>query len=75
MRMRRNGLIEAGTMFNSTKPKTRPANYGASLAIDPEENPDGALRARDTPLSPSLKSSSTVIASPLRRPERELARS
>lgn len=45
-RMRRNELIEESTMFNSTKPKTRPANYGASHGIDPEKNPDGALCAR-----------------------------
>lgn len=42
--MKRTGLIEVGTMFNSTKPKTRPANCGARL--DLEENPGGALRAR-----------------------------
>lgn len=32
------GLIEAGMMFNSKKLKTRPANYGASRAINPEED-------------------------------------
>lgn len=75
--MGRNWLIEAGTMFNSTKPKTRPANYEASFAIDPEENPDGALGARDTLSSPSssLKSSFTVIASFIRQRARVRARS
>lgn len=53
-KMKRNRLIEASTMFNSTKPKTRPANYGTNLAIDPEEkNLDVTLVARDT-LSPSF---------------------
>lgn len=37
-RRRRDGLIEAGMMFNSKKLKTRPANYGASRAINPEED-------------------------------------
>lgn len=37
-RGRRDGLIEAGMMFNSKKLKTRPANYGASRAINPEED-------------------------------------
>ena len=36
-RRRRDGLIEAGMMFNSKKLKTRPANYGASRAINPGE--------------------------------------
>lgn len=35
---RRDGLIEAGMMFNSKKLKTRPANYAASHAINLEED-------------------------------------
>lgn len=35
---RRDGLIEAGMMFNSKKLKTRPANYAASHAINFEED-------------------------------------
>lgn len=35
---RRDGLIEAGMMFNSKKLKTRPANYGASRAINSGED-------------------------------------
>jgi hypothetical protein len=33
-------------MFNSTKLKTRPANYGASLSIDPEEETPDEIPAR-----------------------------
>lgn len=37
---RGDGLIEAGTMFNSKKLKTRPANYVASRAINPARRLD-----------------------------------